>query len=465
MNFYEKAGMYALDAVGTLPKVMSLGLDLSAAFIQGLPNVMRKEWRTAFNKQFEFLAKEKNYNEWLANLRSSSFYDDWVVRHKLFVSEQGLKQRARDESFNSPLFDLTVGKIPVVGGAYRATERAFVGFGNVARVERFRRQVQDQLDLGFSPEKVHEWADDLAKITNNEYGRANYAKWAEGGAGIYASLLTAPRYNISLFNTTMNPLYFAKLKGPARTQAIVHWFRMAGIVSGTMLAIKAANKVNSDIDIITDPNSNDFGKIVYKGLYMDGLSKLVQFPRLATQLLSGYTTNSATGEKTELDGGFMGKSRLSILGRYLWGKTAPVPNLGISALNGSDLAGDKVGPKNLGGLITPLSAKTIYEIAKLYEYQTAAAAAIPILFGQGVSARPDVRVINEYTLDAEMERMKEIKNAPFETIAAKEKRLKKEKIKEKNKEQSFINAARDAGRESEYRKLKKDVEKKQEENK
>jgi hypothetical protein len=198
---------------------------------------------------------------------------------------------------------------------------------------------------------------DLASVINAGTGRGNMgSEMLEKAAPFLTLGLFSPRLIASRV-AFLNPVYYAKLSGPARKEAARSLLALVG--EGTALLF-LAKQMGAEVSI--DPRNSDFGKIKFGDTRIDIFGGLQQYVVNGYRVAKGESVSSTTGEVKRLEGGFAKQSRLNILEDFGYGKLAPVPGLAKGSLAGKKGDGtefDEAG--EAGKIFLPLGLENAYE--------------------------------------------------------------------------------------------------------
>jgi len=261
-----------------------------------------------------------------------------------------------EESFPESKVMGVIGKLPVLGKFYKATEVAFNGFAARNRADIMDKHIAiiKQTDAEFSHPEA------LGSYVNSLTGRGRLGK-LEPIADVvnltfYSLRRQAANFDILTGNardwTTSDP-YTRKVAAKSTLKTIL------GI--GAILAI--AKMLNPD-GVELDPRSSDFGYVKAMGRKFDvtfGLRTMVVLgARMAKRSIK-----TKSGIQPLNEGGFMGKNVGSLISDFFTNKLSPVASvLNDVYLRGTDYSGEK--PTVLGELkktFTPFILQTGQEIS------------------------------------------------------------------------------------------------------
>ncbi len=338
------------QAIG-LTKALRATLDLSAAFRQGLVLVGRKEFWQSFASMFKQFGSEKAFQAVQESISKLPTYD-LMVESKLPLTGIDGFLTPKEEAYVATQW---AEKIPLVGRAVRASDRAYTGFLNMLRATTFNNMIQDAKTAGI--EITPKLTKDLSSFLGAATGRGGLGR-LEPIAGTLSTAIFSPRLTAARLQL-LNPVYYAKLDPFVRKQALKSMLALGGIATTLLTLAKLAGA-----DVVTDPTNADFGKIKVKaqggltgalstipGLLgvgvqtyggksrFDILGGFQQYIRLAAQLQQGKITSSTTGKVLELGKGYKPITRKDIIERFFQGKASPIASFVINWLQGQDVTG------------------------------------------------------------------------------------------------------------------------------
>lgn len=361
------------ESVLNVPRAIMASFDLSAPLRQGIFFIGRpKQWVPAFRDMFKYLKSEKALDELMTEIKARPNYE-LMRESKLALtdtSKYGLS--GREEAFMSNLAE----KIPVIGGAVRASGRAYTGFLNKLRADVFDDLIQKAEMTGLK--QTPKMTEDLAKFINSATGRGDLGKLNKH-ATLLNTFLFSPRLIASRLNL-LNPIYYAKLDPFVRKEALKSLLSF-GAIGTTVLGLAKLGGA----DIETDPTSADFGKIKVGNTRYDPWGGFQQYIRLVAQLYANKITSSTTGVPMTLGEGYKPMTRLDVLSRFIETKEAPVATFVTGLLRGTDQAGKpfKV-TDEIASRFTPLITQDLKELSEEEGMLKAGLKLSPGVFGLGV---------------------------------------------------------------------------------
>lgn len=335
-----------IDALNA-PKSLLSSMDLSAPFRQGvffLPS-HPKRWAESFGAMAHALASEKFANRAMNEL----LVGPGSARRKL-AGVATLDWRtgpltAREEGFTSNL----LGKIPVAGGVYEATNRAYTMFNNVLRANLFDDAVKAWDRVGLAKNANEEKA--LGQLVNWGTGRGSLPGVMNQAAPLLNGLFFAPRFAASTFETVLSPAIFLAQRNPRAAKMAAQDLTMfVGAGAGLLTALS----MNPDIHVESDPRSSKFGDLTIGPHTINIWGGFQTNARFVAQMIYGQV-KANDGRIIDMGPGMGADSRYDTVLKYLRGKFAPPVALGANLLAGEDAVGNPVTPQSaVAGQTVPL---------------------------------------------------------------------------------------------------------------
>ncbi len=403
------AGQVVREILGA-PRAILASTDISGMGRQGflLGNRFPKHFADSFAKQAEYLASPKNFEDGMAVIATDPAYK--IINDKMKVALTGVSKRP-EEVFESTILEGKIAKKLLAGHVIAASDRAYTG-----ALTNFRFNVAKQIMEDLGPEKLAKLSDEefesLGRYINTMTGRGGKpGGWLDKHGATLSQGLFSPRLWASRLEV-LNPVYYAKLKGPARKLALQNAGAFAG-VAGTALYL--AHLAGAKVE--TDARSSDFLKIKFGDTRYDILGGLQQNLVFAHRFLKGEKKSSTTGEITKLGTDPFGPNRLSILSDLVQNKENPIVATATTLLKNKDRAGQPVNPLNeVGKLFVPLSVQELASNVKHYGPR-GVASSIPGFFGVGTQTY-GLKDINVSGKQKEYLENLKAKNAPPQQIEA-----------------------------------------------
>jgi len=323
--------------IASLPRAIKASLDFSAVLRQGLFSTVGhpRQAGEAFVKMFQQAFSEKKYDDWLSDLKHSPFYD-LIKESKLYVSDRSdPKILAREEEFTSNLAD----KLPIVGPAIKASERAYTSYLNVLRTGVFTTEAQKLISRGYTFENNPEQFTALAKVVNVLTGRGDIPEVLGGKQPkVLSSVFFSPRFIAARIQTLYLPFDVRMPKEARLLAAKDIGSTLATATAFLSLAAMAGLKVNMD------PRSTNFLKLEDENdngsTYYDILGGLPRYVSFLAQQVTGKRKPATGNGMIDLTTGKFGKpSRLTEAAKFVRGKLSPAVGSAFNLLDGKDVVG------------------------------------------------------------------------------------------------------------------------------
>lgn len=349
---WKKWARLGLD-IYSLPRTLLSTLDLSFPLRQGLGLAISHP--VIWGKQFWPMLKSYGRSGVFEDIQRGIAEDpnfDLMERAGIPFTDLGADAAKGEEAFPSNLAE----RIPYAGAPIKASNRAYVAFGNKSRQDYFNwlidkvRKAYPELDLE-SPE-ADKLLQHLGRVVGNATGRGQVKNEAIARTmPVMNQLLFSPRLLKSRLDVISYPATMWHMNKVARREAYRQLGGIVALASGiTTLTALAGGKVTKD------PRNADWGKVKIGNKRFDMLGGFQQPFRLMAQLATGTVINSVTGEKLSLGTSKFGaKNRLSVLGRFAETKLAPPPGVAVDFLRGTDFERKPFSAKSeLEKRLTPL---------------------------------------------------------------------------------------------------------------
>ena len=330
-------------------------LHFSAPFVQGWGMISTKRAWMGFGKMFQYFADEENYKNLTAYMISHPDYP-LAVDGKLGITKLTDQLSQREEAIQSTLVEQAnrwLSDKTGVPNLVRASSRAFTGYLNYVRFNRFTDLLNAARQAGNDVRPGSQVVHDLAKVVNDFTGRGAIGPGDKYSSAVPAlnALFFSPR-KISATINMFNPIGFARLAPVARNAAIR---QLSGSLIATGAVLSLAKALGADVNF--DPRSQDFAKITIGGQHVTrvdadghtirevvGGEKLdmtggnAGYIRLLARIATGQEI-SANGKLTELGQGFNAPTRADLIGNWMRGKLSPIAGFIADAMYGKDPVG------------------------------------------------------------------------------------------------------------------------------
>jgi len=340
----------AYELTSGVMRGLTLGVDLSAAGVQGMRRLFTNPKRSAiaFWDGLKFLVSEKGANEFMDKQKSQPYYP-LLKASKLAIDDKTGKQSVKEGMFVSEWINFLWNKAvaPVAGlgtkwgtnfvrkiNPYAASQRAYDGYVNSIRIQTYLKLAKELSRDGYTYEADPKVFNKLADFVNTTTGRGSLGA-ADANSKWLNVFLTAPRKVISEVKlyTPYAFVYYARMPKPVRMKALKDFAQF----TGTFMAVNAliwasrkdwGNEEEDKNDNFWNMNSSDFltHKIGDKRVSIGGGMKSIL--TMQSRFWSGKFTDQY-GETTKL-GDRYGKpinTRLDLVTRFGIGKAAPVFNV------------------------------------------------------------------------------------------------------------------------------------------
>lgn len=335
-------------------------LHFSAPFVQGWGMLSTKVAWQGFAQMFTYFADEENYKNLTAYIISHPDYH-LAVDGKLGITKLGDKLSDREEAIQSTLVEQAnqwLSDKTGVPNLVRASSRAFTGYLNYVRFNRFIDLLNAARNAGEDVRPGSSAVRDLAKVVNDFTGRGAIGKDDKYASAVPAlnAMFFSPRKisaTIQMFEPTryLNP----KISPTARIAAIR---QLSGSLIATGAVLALAKAMGASVTI--DPRNQDFAKVVIGGEKLDMTGGNAGYIRLLGRLATGQEI-TAKGKLIELGEGYRAPTRADMLANWFRGKLSPVAGFMADALYGKDPVGrpfsvtqemqDKLMPITIGAFI------------------------------------------------------------------------------------------------------------------
>lgn len=336
--------------IGNLFKTLMSSWDLSMYFRQGWGVMSTKEFWKNFPKGVQFFVSEKAHRNALAKMIGDKSFEI-AQRAKLGITKLSGKLTEREEAFQSSLLD----KLPI----FRGSMRAFTGFLNIVRYERFNCLIEKAKLAGEDIRLGSQATKDIAAVVNNFTGRGSLGRIEHVTPELNLAFFS-PR-KISATVNMMNPKNFLNPK-LSKTARKAHLRQLIGSLAMTVGMLALAKSMGHNVE--TDPISSDTGKIKVDKTRIDMTGGNSTYAVLLARLISGKTKSSTTGKKYELGTGYKPTTRLTLIGRFSRNKLSPGASLVADIIAGQDFKGEKLDiKKELLERMRPLIISSILEMA------------------------------------------------------------------------------------------------------
>ena len=319
--------MNATADVLAVGRAVKTGFDLSAPLRQGAALIGTKQYNSALVNMFKYAQSKEALDNLEVDMMAHKYSDAALsVKRELGLTLLGETFTQREEAFASKLTE----KIPLLN----ASARAYEGFLNDLRFNRFVDIVQSLEEAGQNITDNKEALQDLAKVVGAATGRGSLGS-AEASANSLATVLFSPRWLASRIQILTNPI---TKSGPARIEAGKSLARLAGVALSILGLAKAAGA-----DVEDDPRSADFGKFKIKDTRFDLTGGMAPYIVLVYRFIKGEVKSSTTHKISYLNTGEYGsRTRANLIGDFLSNKFSPLAGAIRDVLRGEDFDGNPI---------------------------------------------------------------------------------------------------------------------------
>ena len=352
-TFAQKAS-HVMGEVAGLPKSIMASFDLSGTLRQGgiLGSRFPKEAANAFKEQLKYFGSEDAFKKGMAEIVAAPNFQE-KLDAGLAVTGTDVLDKS-EEQYVSNLAE----KIPGFGKGVAASDRAYTGFLTKLRSDVYDKVTQAAEASGAPMSEADKAS--LAKFINTASGRGDLGKYLEQHSQTLSTALFSPRLWKSRLDM-LNPVYYAKLSGPAQKLAL----QTAGTFASEAGAVLGLASMIPGVTVETDPRSSDFGKIKWHNTRYDILGGLQQNIVFAYREITGETKSSQTGTITKFGSKFGGPTRLSAASDMIQNKENPLLSAASQILRGKDRGGNPVNPfTTVAQLAVPLPFSGIFQNAQ-----------------------------------------------------------------------------------------------------
>lgn len=339
------------DVGGTM-KSLKASLDNSAIFRQGWKTLFThpKEWLRNSSQTFKDIVDtfggKRVLDEVQAEIQSRPTYD--------LMRKAKVDTGTTEEAFP----DATIGKVPLLGRAYKASEAAYTGFVYRQRADIFDKYIDIAKKAGVDVTDKKE-LESIGKLVNSLTGRGNLGSLERIG-GELNNLFFSPRFLKSNIDFLTAHQAQKGVTPFVRKQAALN---LAKVVAGTATILGIANAVRPG-SVELDPRSSDFGKIKIGNTRFDVSGGMASILTLAARIVSQSSKSSLSHKITKIDDpkAYKGATTLSTAEDFLENKLAPLPRFLLDLRSGQTKFNSK--PLNLtsGEGIKNIATETLLPI-------------------------------------------------------------------------------------------------------
>jgi hypothetical protein len=281
------------------------------------------------------------------------------------------KLAQREEAFVSRIIE----KMPVIGGAIKASNRAYATVLNDIRSRTWESTLDAWKKSGM--EITNKDYESLAKLINAASGRGNLPKVLSEASPLLSSFLFSPRLfwsRIELPSILLRPNAYSPAARKEAAKMLASFLGAGTAIVGMASALGAKTSV--------DPRNADFGKIVVGNTRLDVWSGYSQWARFVAQV--------TTGQKKSQYGNVNEVNRKEVLDRFIQSKLSPAAGLINDILKGESYAGEEMDlegtnvTRQLYARLIPLFIQDLIDAVE-QDNLVGGVVSLPGLFGVGVT--------------------------------------------------------------------------------
>ncbi len=324
-----------------VPRTLMASMDFSAPLRQAIvattahPIIASK----AFGTMFQHAFSQKKFDRWFHDIQENPKFEEYEKSGLYLSNPHDLKLTAREEAFLGNIAE----KIPLAGRFVKGSERAYVSYLNKMRWDLFDMYATQLKEKGRTLENSPDLYKSIAAFVNNATGRGNmHFKTLESASNALNAVFFSPRLIASRLNLLAgfaNP----QLYKPGNAKLRAMYYADMGKFIGTGLATLALMKYGFGADVEADPRSTDFGKVKFGNTRWDIWGGFQPYVRVLSQILSGKTKSSTSGEIKELDAKeAFGRNEGTIIADFMRAKAAPLIGMGWDIASRRTILGEKV---------------------------------------------------------------------------------------------------------------------------
>ncbi|HYF00235.1 MAG TPA: hypothetical protein VEJ18_15040, partial [Planctomycetota bacterium] len=304
----------------------------------------------------------------LEDIKAHPRYDQAIEDGLAITDYRGPARKIEEDMLGAEYVE----KIPVFGKVAQFSNRAFNVGGAKNRFDIYNllldhaERVRPHKPLT-KKERRH-----LTHVINGQTGRGNLDMGFSPTSGSRVMEQAAPLLTLGLFSPRLmaarvqflNPVYYARLSGPARVEAMRSFLHTMAAGSAVLWAASQL----PGVDVGMDPRSSDFGKIRFGDTRIDIWGGFQQYVVNGWRFIKEQKKSSSTGEVYDV-------KRSKVLGDFLRGKESPNAAYVHGLLSEEDALGQPFDPaKAAFKSVIPLNLQSAHGAYKEGGPGTAAAA-------------------------------------------------------------------------------------------
>ena len=336
-TWYEKAWNHTQNVAGLLRGLQTGVFDFSAFGVQGMGMISTKHAWKGFGEMLQYFASEAHYRQLEAYIISHPNYQ-FSKKAKLGLVQLSEKLDVREEAIRSTLLEQAntyLSEKTGVPNLIRSTSRAYTGYLNYVRFQRFNELLEASRAMGIDVTLGHRNVENLAEVVNNFTGRGNIGKMDRQASfgGALNMILYSPRNTIATIQM-FNPYTYLRIQNPIARRAAIR--QMLGFIAFQGALYGLARSMGYGVDL--NPISQHFGQIQVDDQWYDFTGGKSGFVKFLSRYLTGRYVDKK-GELHETGENFGTPTRADLAIRYARGKLSPLAGIIADASWGKDPVG------------------------------------------------------------------------------------------------------------------------------
>lgn len=370
-----------VNNVASIPKTFATSiLHFSAPFVQGVGLIGTKQWYQGFGQMLKYFADEENYQNLQGYIVGHPDYK-YMRDGRLALTDLGDILTNREEGLQSKLVEEAnkwISDKTALPNVIRASSRAFTGYLNYIRSERFLDLLNAARASGEDTKIGSRVLEDIGRVVNNFTGRGDLGSHDEfrNIGPTLNNIFFAPRK----FMATAEKFNFPRYMDPrvSNTARMAYAKQFVGQMVALSAVFSLAASCGYSVDV--NPISQNFLKIVSPtGEKFDMTGGDATMVRTVAKALSGYMKTNK-GEIVALNSGPHPSSRMNVIGQFMRGKLAPIAAALTDTAIGKDPVDREVTPEHeIEEHMTPIVLNNF--LGYFHNYPKDAADMLPALSG------------------------------------------------------------------------------------
>lgn len=422
-----------------IARLLQASFDLSMVLVQGLKLTVSHPLYAArsFVKTAQHFTSESRARKWGEFIKAQPYYEE-MIKAGLSLSEYDASLSEKEEGFlggvGNMMWDYLVLPFKMFGdkgytraaqaNPFKAFERAGIGYLNTMRVLRYLDGQKMLQDKGKTFETDPDSYKAVANMVNSFTGRSSLGP-LEKNAGLLSKIFYSPKNWASQLKTSTVgfPIFLMTLKdkgtlAPSVAQKMamrdwIVWFVVtAGIVK--MIAEKANEDDEDEIEVDMNPLSSRFGKIRLGTIYVDPWGGFIQHIVLQARL---YNEAMVRGGEEKKLGDYNTPTRGGLIAEFAKNKLHPTASLLVGYLTTHEEDGKRVDAygndfiwsDEIKERVMPMIMTTQAEIFKEEPNLKGAFLGAYAFFGAGVNVYKNEKVAPKFDSPETAGMMKEFK--------------------------------------------------------